>query len=92
MPISQSRAVKSCSIGGRAVVKRGKGAVRNHIKRIRVTDTDLTQAGLADAVGATRQTIIAIEAQKYAPSLELAFQIARVFDRPFEEVFFYDPE
>ena len=74
------------------MVKRGKGAVRNHIKRIRVTDTDLTQAGLADAVGATRQTIIAIEAQKYAPSLELAFQIARVFDRPFEEVFYYVPE
>lgn len=74
------------------MVKRGKGAVRNHIKRIRLARTDLTQAGLADAVGATRQTIIAIEAQKYAPSLELAFQIARVFELPFEEVFYYAPD
>lgn len=65
--------------------------MRNHIKRIRVTHTDMTQADLAAAIGATRQTIIAIEAQKYAPSLELAFAIARLFDRPFEDVFEYDP-
>jgi len=49
-----------------------------------------TQAGLAERVGATRQTIIAIEAQKYAPSLELAFRIAHVLGEPVEEVFQFD--
>ena len=71
------------------MVKRGKGKIRNHIKRIRLARTDWTQAGLAEKVGATRQTIIAIEANKYAPSLELAFEIARAFELPFEDVFYY---
>ena len=47
----------------------------------------MTQADLGERVGATRQTIIAIEAEKYAPSLELAFKLARAFDRPVDEVF-----
>jgi len=47
----------------------------------------VTQAELAERVGATRQTIIAIEAEKYAPSLGLAFRIARAFGAPFEAVF-----
>jgi putative transcriptional regulator len=51
----------------------------------------MTQQQLADAVGATRQTIISIEAGKYAPSLELAFRIARVFGRGVEDVFDYGP-
>lgn len=72
------------------MVKRGKGKVRNHIKRIRLARTDWTQAQLAERVGATRQTIIAIEANKYAPSLELAFDIARAFDAPFEDVFYVE--
>ena len=66
-------------------------SVSNHIKRIRLARTDLTQSELARRVGATRQTIIAIEAQKYAPSLELAFRIAYVLDEPLEEVFIFDP-
>jgi putative transcriptional regulator len=49
----------------------------------------MTQQELADRVGVTRQTIHAIEANKYSPSLEVAFQIARVFDRPLEAVFQY---
>jgi len=52
--------------------------------------TAFTQAGLAERVGATRQTIIAIEAQKYAPSLELAFRIAHVLGEPVDEVFQFD--
>ncbi|HEX6303073.1 MAG TPA: helix-turn-helix transcriptional regulator [Anaerolineales bacterium] len=52
----------------------------------------MTQAELAEKVGVTRQTIIAMEQEKYSPSLELAFRIARVFDLPLEEVFSYDPE
>lgn len=68
-----------------------KTHITNHIKRIRLARTDFTQAGLAERVGATRQTIIAIEAQKYAPSLELAFRIAYVLETPLEELFSFDP-
>lgn len=49
----------------------------------------MTQKDLAEAVGVTRQTIMAIEAAKYSPSLDLAFQIALVFKRPIDEVFQY---
>ncbi|MDG4797902.1 helix-turn-helix transcriptional regulator [Micromonospora sp. WMMD1082] len=49
----------------------------------------MTQAELADRVGATRQTIAAIEKGRYSPSLEMAFQIARVFDVPLDDVFAY---
>lgn len=68
-----------------------KGKILNHIRRIRLARTSLTQAELAKRVGATRQTIIAIEAGKYAPSMELAFRIAREFEAPFEDVFEFDP-
>jgi len=67
-----------------------KTSITNHIKRIRLARTELIQAGLAERVGATRQTIIAIEAQKYAPSLELAFRIAHVLGEPIDEVFQFD--
>ena len=63
--------------------------VRNQIRRLRFEHGELTQQHLADAVGATRQTIIAIEAGHYAPSLELAFRIARAFNKDLEEVFSY---
>lgn len=49
----------------------------------------MTQQQLADEVGVTRQTIVAIEGSKYSPSLELAFRIATVFKKPLEEVFQY---
>lgn len=49
----------------------------------------MTQKDLADRVGVTRQTIMAIEAAKYSPTLELAFQIAHVFGQPLEAVFYY---
>ncbi len=65
-----------------------KGKVVNCIRALR-TARGLTQQALADAAGATRQTIIAVEAGKYAPSLELAFRIARVLEAPFETVFAY---
>jgi putative transcriptional regulator len=61
--------------------------VRNAIRKLRFEKNELTQQQLADAVGATRQTIVAIEAGHYAPSLELAFRIARAFDKGLEEVF-----
>jgi putative transcriptional regulator len=63
--------------------------VHNRVRRLRFEKGELTQQQLADAVGATRQTIIAIEAGHYAPSLELAFRIARAFGKGIEEVFSY---
>lgn len=59
----------------------------NHIRRLRFEHGEMTQEALAREVGVTRQTIIALEAGKYAPSLELAFRIARTFGAGVEEVF-----
>ncbi len=66
--------------------------VENNLRRLRFDRDEMTQAQLAAAVGVTRQTIVAIEKAHYAPSLELAFAIARVFEKPLEEVFSYHPE
>ena len=63
--------------------------VTNSIRALRFANDEMTQADLADRIGVTRQTVIAIEQGKYSPSLELAFQIARVFDVPLENVFHY---
>lgn len=64
--------------------------VVNHIRRLRFDANEMTQAQLAERTGVTRQTIIAVEAGKYAPSLELAFKIAAAFGKPLEEVFRYE--
>ncbi len=53
---------------------------------------EMTQAELAKRIGVTRQTVVAIEKEKYSPSLEVAFRIARVFAVPLEAVFSYDDE
>ncbi len=63
--------------------------VQNNIRTLRFAKGQMTQAQLADALGVTRQTINAIEKGKYSPSLEMAFQIARVFDVRLDEVFSY---
>ena len=65
--------------------------VSNTIRRCRFDADEMTQQALAERVGVTRQTIIAIENAKYSPSLELAFQIAAVFGKPLSEVFTYEP-
>ena len=65
--------------------------IRNSIRSLRFDADEMTQQHLAERAGVTRQTIIAIEAGKYAPSLELAFRIAAAFGKPLEEVFQYDP-
>jgi putative transcriptional regulator len=64
--------------------------ISNNIRRLRFDAGEMTQQTLADEVGVTRQTIIAIEAAKYAPSLELAFRIAYAFGQPLEAVFEYE--
>lgn len=63
--------------------------VTNSIRALRFAHGEMTQAELAERVGVTRQTIIAIEQGKYSPTLEMAFQIARVFGVPLDEVFEY---
>jgi putative transcriptional regulator len=69
-----------------------KHRIRNNIRKLRFHHDEMTQEQLAEKVGVTRQTIIAIESAKYSPSLELAFRIAMVFDVPLGEVFSYEPE
>ena len=61
--------------------------IANEIRRLRFEHGGMTQQALADACGVTRQTIIALEAERYAPSLELAFGIARTFGVGVEDVF-----
>lgn len=61
--------------------------IRNRIREFRFKAEEMTQQTLADRVGITRQTVIALEKGKYFPSLELAFRIAKTFDVPLEEVF-----
>ena len=65
--------------------------IRNNIRRLRFEHGEMTQQQLADLAGVTRQTIIAVEAAKYAPSLDLAFRIAEIFGEPLESVFQYGP-
>ena len=65
-------------------------AVRNEIRRLRQESSTMTQAELARICGVTRQTIIALEAEKYSPSLELAFRLARALGRNLEEVFRFE--
>jgi putative transcriptional regulator len=64
----------------------------NRVRRLRFDNGEMTQQDLADKVGVTRQTIIAIESGKYAPSLPLAFKIARSFGVKIEDIFEYDDE
>ncbi|MET8153990.1 helix-turn-helix transcriptional regulator [Actinoplanes sp. NPDC049668] len=63
--------------------------VTNSIRALRFSHGEMTQAELADRIGVTRQTVIAIEQGRYSPSLEVAFQIARVFGVPLDDVFGY---
>jgi len=69
-----------------------KSNLSNQIRRLRFENGQMTQQQLADKTGVTRQTIIAIESGKYAPSLPLAFKIARNFGVPIETVFQYEAE
>ena len=70
----------------------GKSRISNNIRQLRFFHSEMTQQELAEKVGVTRQTIIAMEQEKYSPSLELAFRIALAFGVPLEEVFSYDAE
>ncbi|MFZ0455596.1 MAG: helix-turn-helix transcriptional regulator [Ignavibacteriaceae bacterium] len=66
-------------------------ALTNNIRKLRFNNSEMTQQDLADKLNVSRQTVIAIEAGKYSPSLELAFRIAEIFNVPLDEVFQYNP-
>jgi putative transcriptional regulator len=68
----------------------GKLLIGNHIRKLRFEHDEMTQEQLADKIGVTRQTIVAIEKGKYSPSLELAFRIALAFNKSLEEVFYIE--
>ncbi|MFW5820123.1 MAG: helix-turn-helix transcriptional regulator [Bacteroidota bacterium] len=67
-----------------------KNNIKNNIRRYRFNAGEMTQQELADKVGVSRQTIVAIEKENYSPSLELAFRIAHAFKTPLEEIFSYE--
>lgn len=64
-------------------------AVTNHIRALRFQAGEMSQTELGRRVGVTRQTIMAIELGRYSPTLEMAFQIARVFELPLDRIFEY---
>ncbi len=66
--------------------------IRNNIRRLRFEANEMSQQTLAEAVGVTRQTIIAIEKSRYSPSLEVAFRISDAFGVTLEAVFYYEEE
>ncbi|MEM9738823.1 MAG: helix-turn-helix transcriptional regulator [Pseudomonadota bacterium] len=66
--------------------------ITNRVRELRETHNAMSQAALAQAIGVTRQTVIAIEQGKYSPSLESAFRISRVFGVGLEDVFGWEPE
>jgi putative transcriptional regulator len=67
-----------------------KGRIKNAIRTLRFFNDEMTQQQLAKKVGVSRQTIIALEQEKYSPSLDLAFRIALAFNVPLQEVFSYE--
>ena len=68
---------------------KGRNRIRNRIRELRFANGEMTQAELAERVGVTRQTVIAMEHGKYSPSLEVAFRTAEVLGVPLTEVFQY---
>ena len=68
-----------------------KTNVKNNIRRLRFQCDEMTQQQLAEQVGVTRQTIVAIEKERYSPSLEAAFKIAAALGEPLDAVFRYEP-
>jgi len=67
-----------------------KTRVKNNIRKLRFANNEMTQQQLAEIVGVTRQTIVAIEKEKYSPSLEAAFKISAALGENFDAVFSYD--
>lgn len=89
MPWRPARSWSSTPEGRRAPDKKQE-TLTNRIRRLRFDNQEMTQQALAARIGVTRQTIIALEAGKYVPSLLLAFRLAATFGVPVEGVFHYE--
>lgn len=74
------------------MTKLAAGRVTNQVRLLRFMAGEMTQAELGERIGVTRQTVAAIEAGKYSPSLEAAFRIAAVFGKPLDEVFGWETD
>ena len=70
--------------------RKSESSLRNRIRELRTSTTKMTQQQLADEVGVTRQTVIALEREGYTPSLALALRMAAVFETTVEELFWFD--
>ena len=64
--------------------------INNHVRTLRFLNGEMTQSALAKALGVSRQTVVAIEKGQYSPSLELAFKMSKLFDKPIDEIFFVE--
>ena len=71
---------------------KSRGRISNNLRRLRFEHDEMTQQALAELIGVTRQTVVAIEGDKYSPSLEVAFRIATAFGVSIDDVFAYDPD
>lgn len=67
-----------------------EGSISNRVRELRFRASEMSQADLGERIGVTRQTVAAIEAGKYSPTLETAFRIAHVFGVPLDEVFSWE--
>jgi len=86
------RSPGSSTTGWASRMGKGQPSIVNTIRTLRFHAGEMTQAALAEKVGVTRQTIVAIEQGRYSPSLEVAFRIAAAFGVPLEEVFQWKPD
>ena len=87
------KSARNCfNTAGAPELGKGAGLTTNGIRALRFQHGEMTQQELADQIGVTRQTVNAIEANKYSPSLEVAFRIAKVFGLPLDRVFQYEEE
>lgn len=80
---------RACFIIGGVIRAMAEPKIFNNIKLLRFECGGISQAALAERVGVTRQTILALEAHKYSPSLELAFKISVAFGKPLQDIFQY---
>ena len=67
-----------------------KLSINNNVRKLRFENDEMTQKALAEKVGVSRQTIVAIEKGQYSPTLELAFNLSKAFNKPIDEIFYLD--
>ena len=67
-----------------------KLSINNNVRKLRFENDEMTQKALAEKIGVSRQTIVAIEKGQYSPTLELAFNLSKAFNKPIDEIFYLD--